>query len=87
MNKTFRYGPNVVGRGCCYHPHNGQGWLRDNGCHVEKAGGIEIYDTEGYVNDRTLWGAGGVMLHELAHSYHNQHVKNGYGNKEILNVC
>ena len=86
INESLVYGSNVRGKGCCYHARDGQDWLSRMGCHVAKAGGIEMYSTRDYVNDRGLWGAGGVLAHELCHAYHDKHVPGGYNNKEILDV-
>lgn len=86
VNRSLVYGEGVQGRACCHHPHNGQGWLRSMGCHPEKAGGIEIYRASDYLADRGLWGPGGILMHELAHSYHNQHVANGYQNRAVLDA-
>lgn len=86
VNRSLVYGEGVQGRACCFHAHNGQAWLRNMGCHVEKAGGIEIYSARDYLTDRSLWGVGGILMHELSHSYHNQHVVGGFENKTVLDM-
>ena len=86
INESFIYGKNIVGKGCCYHAKDGQEWLSSMGCDISKAGGIEMYSTRDYLGDRSLWGAGGVLVHELSHAYHDKHIPDGYNNKEILDV-
>jgi hypothetical protein len=89
VNKSISFGPvanPVIGNTCTYHPHNGREWLKANGMRVDKAGGVEIYCAEEYLESRGLWGVGGVLLHELSHAYHDHHCKNGYENEEIRQV-
>ena len=86
LNKTISFGPSskpVVGSSCTYHPKDGSEWLRQNGLREDKAGSVEIYCAEEYLGSRGLWGVGGVLLHELCHSYHDQQVKDGFDNDEI----
>lgn len=35
----------------------------------------------------SLWGYGGILVHELSHAYHNKFCPNGFNCKEILEVC
>jgi hypothetical protein len=55
---------------------------------VEKAGCIEVYSAEGYLEDhaRKLWGCGGLILHELSHAYHDKFCLDGYNNNDILSA-
>ena len=66
----------------CFHP--GMDWLRENGMKEEKCHGIEIYRVKDYLADCDLWGAGGVILHELSHAWHCCFCENGYDNKDII---
>eukprot|EP01041_Mallomonas_annulata_P011304 gene11304-23658_t len=87
INKSLTYGPSrkpIKGTAMCFHPKDGAPWLRRMGTSVFKAGGIELYCPFDYVSSRGHWGDGGVMLHELAHAYHNKHCENGYDNNEII---
>ena len=86
VNRSLVYGNNIQGRACCFHPHNGQAWLRRMGCHLEKAGAIEIYSVDDYLADRCLWGVGGILMHELSHAYHNKHIEEGFQNQTVINV-
>lgn len=84
VNKSIQYGPQVCpvrARGCCYHP--GKEWLRENGLCEDKHLCVEINCAPSYTNDLSLWGPGGVMLHELSHAFHHRMLPGGYGNKEI----
>lgn len=53
----------------CYHP--GSQWLSENGYNTDKTGGIEITNTEHFVEwtdrDQPF-----MVLHELAHAYHDR---------------
>jgi hypothetical protein len=53
---------------------------------TDKAGDIEIYCADEYLQSRGLWGIGGVLLHELCHAFHDQHCADGYNNEEIRQV-
>lgn len=86
VNESLTFGKNVIGKGCCFHPKDGQPWLESMGCGTEKAGGIEIYSIHDYMSDRGYWGLGGLLIHELCHSCHNQLIVDGYNNKEIIEV-
>lgn len=86
MNESLTYGRNIVGHGCCYHHSHGQAWLMENGLNVCKAGSIEIYDINSYMQDCDYWGRGGVLMHELSHAYHNKHIVDGFENKCIREV-
>jgi len=62
----------------CYHP--GAQWLSENGYNTDKTGGIEITNAEHFVEwtkrDQPL-----MVLHELAHAYHDQVL--GFNNSQI----
>ena len=34
----------------------------------------------------SLWGDGGILVHELSHAYHNKFCPNGFNCREILGV-
>mmetsp|Transcript_24716 Transcript_24716/g.30398 ORF Transcript_24716/g.30398 Transcript_24716/m.30398 type:complete len:621 (-) Transcript_24716:1175-3037(-) len=86
INRTQRYGPKAApirGRGMCFHPD--KNWLIENGMSSKKCGGVELFEASKYLKDCDLWhGKGGVILHELAHAYHNKCLEDGYRNKEVL---
>lgn len=85
VNETITFGaePGTRGRACCYHD-NSTGWLQSVGMRLDKAGGVEIYCAADYLRDRGLWGVGGVMMHELAHAYHNKHLVDSFDNELVL---
>ncbi|KAL3811003.1 hypothetical protein ACHAXA_002280 [Cyclostephanos tholiformis] len=87
INKSQSYGPKaapVHARDACFHP--GAGWLKRVGMSKKKCGGVEFFDAKHYLSDCDLWGPGGLILHELSHAWHSKFVKDGYNNKEIINV-
>ena len=45
---------------------------------MDKAGGIEVYCAQEYLDSRTQWGVGGLLLHELSHAFHNKFCPEGY---------
>lgn len=63
----------------CYHPN--PGWLRGKKLNPDKAKGIEIAHPRNFL----LWTIAQpwMILHELAHAYHDQILENGYKNKEL----
>jgi hypothetical protein len=81
VNKTFQYGP-ITATGMCFHP--GADWLQQQGMHVEKCECVELYSSADYADSRTLWGHGGLLLHEFSHAYHHKGCANGYDNAEIM---
>mmetsp|Transcript_15093 Transcript_15093/g.37191 ORF Transcript_15093/g.37191 Transcript_15093/m.37191 type:complete len:598 (-) Transcript_15093:55-1848(-) len=88
INKSMCWGPKcapVYGRGACYHPD--ENWLVENGMCPDKHMCVEFNDIKTtYKSDRGLWGAGGLVLHELCHAYHHHLVEDGYRNKYIEDV-
>ncbi|KAL3801147.1 hypothetical protein ACHAW5_011095 [Stephanodiscus triporus] len=87
INKSQSYGPKlspIIARDACFHP--GSGWLKKNGMSPAKCGGVEFFDARHYLSDCDLWGAGGLILHELSHAWHSKFVEDGYDNKEIIDV-
>lgn len=86
INKIQYYGPKcapIRGRGMCFHPDSC--WLVENGMSEEKCGAIELYEASRYLDNHGLWyGKGGVIIHELAHAYHNKYCEDGYENKDIM---
>jgi hypothetical protein len=63
----------------CYHP--GADWLRRNGMNPEKAGGVELANATAFLEwtKAQPW----MVLHELAHGYHDRVVPQGYANPEL----
>ncbi|MFI4861647.1 MAG: hypothetical protein ACIAXF_13330 [Phycisphaerales bacterium JB063] len=62
---------NPNGGAACYHPS--RGWLANNGYLVEKAQCIEIGNARDFLR-YTQRNQPYVLLHELAHAYHHQHL-------------
>ena len=62
-----------------YHPD--AGWLKNNGRNPAMGRAIEITNVKDFPfeNRRMPY----VMLHELAHGYHDRVIQDGYGNAEI----
>lgn len=86
VNKNISFGKKrfpVLGRACTYHSKDGCTWLVSNGMSEQKAGCVEVYNMDDYINDRQLWGVGGGLLHELCHAYHDKHCLNGFENRTI----
>ena len=63
----------------CYHPD--AGWLKAHGMNPEKQGCVEIANPVTFLKWSIAqpW----MVLHELAHAYHHQFLKNGFENAEI----
>lgn len=62
-----------------YHP--GADWLKEHGSNPEMAKSVEIANAANFV-DWTYeqpW----MVLHELAHAYHDRFLKGGFENKEV----
>jgi hypothetical protein len=81
VNKSLTYGTAknpVVATNCCYHPRGGEEWLRKNGLNPDKAGSVEIACAAEYLQSRSHWGIGGVLVHEFSHVYHNKCCPDGY---------
>lgn len=62
---------NPRGGAACYHPS--RGWLENNGYLTEKARCIEIGNARDFLR-YTERNQPYVLLHELAHAYHHQHL-------------
>ena len=62
-----------------YHPD--AGWLRDNGMNPDKARCVEIAGAANFLawTKDQPW----MVLHELAHAYHDQFLPDGHGNREL----
>lgn len=89
VNKSISFGPKrkpIRGKACTFHPKGGSGWLKKMGMNVNKCGGVEFYSAEGHVSSRKNWGVGGILVHELAHAYHNKHCPNGFDNDDVRNA-
>ena len=67
-------------RCACYHPNIG--WLKENGYEPAKEKSVEIGNAETFLK----WTADQpwMVLHELAHAYHDQFLRKGYDNPAIL---
>lgn len=63
----------------CYHPD--RNWLLNNDMNPEKARCVEIANTQNFIKwtVHQPW----MVLHELAHAYHDQFLEGGHGNKEV----
>ena len=62
-----------------YHPH--VGWLKKNGRNPAMGRAIEITNVKNFpFEDRRM---PYLLLHELAHGYHDRILEGGYGNAEI----
>ncbi|WZO97699.1 hypothetical protein EP7_004743 [Isosphaeraceae bacterium EP7] len=62
-----------------YHPD--AGWLTEHGMNPEKAGCVELANARNF-SSWTLdqpW----MVLHELAHGFHHQHLEGAYENKDV----
>ena len=70
---------NPYGGTAQYHPN--RNWLEDNGYLTEKAHCIEISNARNFLR-YTKRSQPYVMLHELAHAYHHQHL--GFGHEGVL---
>jgi len=69
---------NPKGRTCHYHPS--ADWLKDNNYNSDKVKGVEIGSAKGFLG--AVKHQPCVMLHELAHSYHDQVL--GFENPKIM---
>jgi hypothetical protein len=63
----------------CYHVSTD--WLRNNSMNPEKAKAVEIANGVNFLEwtKTQPW----MVLHELAHGYHDRFLPNGYDNKEV----
>ena len=66
----------------CYH--TSPDWLRSNGMNPEKAHGVELSNARNFLTwtIQQPW----MVLHELAHGYHDQFLDGGHGNAEVANA-
>ena len=62
-----------------YHP--GAGWLRDHGMNPDKARSVEIANARNFLT--WCFDQPWMVLHELAHGYHDQFIPDGYRNAEM----
>ena len=72
--------PNVIG--AAYHPD--AGWLRAHKMDPAMARGIEVGNLANFVSwsYQQPW----MLMHELSHGYHDQFVKDGWKNAEVLSA-
>ncbi|MBA3313795.1 MAG: hypothetical protein M3552_00470 [Planctomycetota bacterium] len=63
----------------CYHAN--ERWLRANGVNPEKTGHVELANGRNFLSwtMQQPW----MVLHELAHGYHDRFIEHGYENKVI----
>ena len=63
----------------CYHAH--EGWLKAHGVNVDKTGQVELANPKNFLvwTRQQPW----MVLHELAHGYHDRVLKDGYENAAI----
>jgi len=63
----------------CYHPD--VNWLREHGMNPAKAKCVELANSETFLKwtVQQPW----MVLHELAHAYHDQFLDKGYGNEAV----
>jgi len=63
-----------------YHP--GVGWLKDHDMNPDKVKCVELANAENFLEwtKAQPW----MVLHELAHAYHHQFLKDGFDNAELL---
>jgi hypothetical protein len=62
-----------------YHPS--AGWLKDHGMNPEKAKCVEIANARKFL--AWTFDQPWMVLHELAHGYHDQFLEGGFGNSEV----
>jgi hypothetical protein len=62
-----------------YHPD--AGWLKSHGMNPEKARCVEIADARNFL--AWTFDQPWMVLHELAHGYHDQFLPDGFGNQEV----
>ena len=62
-----------------YHPD--AGWLREHGMNPEKARCVEVANSRNFLDwaEDQPW----MVLHELAHAYHDQALPEGFDNAEV----
>ncbi len=65
-----------------YHPD--AGWLRDHDMNPDKARCVEISNVKNFLSWTTdqPW----MVLHEMAHAYHDQFLEGGHGNAQVAEV-
>ncbi|WP_193213224.1 zinc-dependent peptidase [Luteolibacter marinus] len=66
-------------QGACYHPS--VDWLRNNGRVVEMARSIELQNIDHFIDWAPTQPL--MVLHELAHAWHDRVLPDGYANAEI----
>tara|TARA_B110000090_G_C13349206_1_gene434188 strand:+ start:99 stop:1274 length:1176 start_codon:yes stop_codon:yes gene_type:complete len=95
VNSTLKYGDSnnpEEGRHMCYHPE--RAWLIEHGLGndlktndiknvINRSGSIELNNIEDFLLSRCSWGAGGLLVHELSHSYHHKFLPGGYQNTAV----
>jgi hypothetical protein len=62
-----------------YHP--GAGWLKGHGMNPDKAKCVEIANAGKFL--AWTFDQPWMVLHELSHGYHDQFLKEGFGNQEV----
>jgi len=69
-----------VAAGACYHPS--RGWLEANGRVVEMERAIELQNIDHFIDWADTQPQ--MVLHELAHAWHDREIAHGFQNPEIL---
>lgn len=66
----------------CANYHSHRGWVVDNGLNPDKTKCVEIANARNFVNWtlKQPW----MVLHELAHGYHDQFLDDGFANPAVL---
>ncbi len=68
--------------GVCYHPS--VEWLREHGVNPDKEKSIDIPNAEFFATEVARQPM--MVLHELAHAWHDQFLPNGYENTDVQNA-
>lgn len=87
LNKSLVYGPvaaPIDEQRSMYHSQKELIGLRKKGLNVAKAGGVEICNALYYLQSRTLWGPGGLLLHEFSHAFHDKCCPDGSDCADII---
>jgi len=66
--------------------HGGQQWLIDNGYDVRMVDCVHVTRAASLLDRHHMLKHPMVILHELAHAYHDQFMEDGYNNKLILDA-
>jgi len=88
FNRRIAFGQDfqelVEGRLACYHSKDDSSWLLEHQFPESRRGCVEIYSCQDYLDQRELWGTGGLLLHELCHAFHDKICPRGFENSTCL---